>query len=181
MNEPITITFPSGKTVALPASPAHFAPAERTAGKMRAKPCVHLGAPIKVSVGCRSLPRDGIWECPHKGQCSPLSGLETRPGITACASCDLYEASGAPSLWNLYQRRKSAIKQWQEAGQPVRTAEEITKLFAICSGCPFLGKDKLRGTYCGKCGCPVNSKATCPTGNKIAMATEHCPLSPPRW
>lgn len=151
------------------------------APKRRAKPCQHIGVPAAVNYGCGSLPKNGIWECPIKGQCAPLTLIELRAGVTACATCNSYVPAKEPGLLRLVATRHHAIKQWEAAGKPVRTTMEIQQLFALCHRCPYLATDRLRGTYCGKCGCPVNERMDVPTKNKLAMATEHCPLDPPRW
>lgn len=180
--KPITVTFPSGRQITLPPmQPTTGRQADVAAPKRRAKPCQHIGGPVAVNYGCGSLPKNGIWECPIKGTCAPLSLIELRAGVTACATCDLYIPAKEPGLLRLVATRHHAIKQWEAAGKPTRTAEEIKRLFTICLQCPYLATDRLRGTYCGKCGCPVNVLAAKPTANKVAMATEHCPLDPPRW
>lgn len=47
-------------------------------------------------------------------------------------------------------------------------ADTIAARRATCDGC-----DKRDGTKCGACGCPIE--------NKTALATERCPLDPPKW
>lgn len=69
-----------------------------------------------------------------------------------------------------------AAGRWVAAGMPVRTPERVDALFRICSAC-----EHFAGTKCGVCGCPVNNDASTPRKNKLAMATESCPLEPPRW
>ena len=71
-----------------------------------------------------------------------------------------------------------AVAKWVAAGKPQRTQEEIDATLAICAGCEmFIDDGRPR---CRLCGCSVNSQ---PNGliNKIAMATESCPATPPRW
>lgn len=71
-----------------------------------------------------------------------------------------------------------AVAKWELAGKPTRTQEEIDAVLAICESCPFYTNDKR--PRCRRCGCSVNNR---PAGlaNKIAMATESCPLDPPKW
>jgi hypothetical protein len=55
-------------------------------------------------------------------------------------------------------------------GKPVLvSAEERARRQAICDACPEY--DATRGR-CTKCGCG---------GVKLALATERCPLEPPKW
>lgn len=55
-------------------------------------------------------------------------------------------------------------------GEPVRVAAEVLeRRRAICLTCEF--HDRERGR-CTKCGCG---------GAKLELATEQCPLTPPRW
>lgn len=181
-DEPIVITFPSGRQVTLPRTPADAIKREnKSLPKRHAKPCQHIGNPVKVGYGCGSMPVDGVWECAIHSQCAPLVAIEMRPGIVACRGCADYRPADEPGLLRLVAKRRNAIKNWQAAGSPVRLADEIQRLLAICRRCPFFATDRLRGTYCGKCGCPINERTDSPTRNKLAMATERCPLEPPRW
>lgn len=72
-----------------------------------------------------------------------------------------------------------AVARWKLAGSPVRTQQRVDELLAICEQCPHLArKPKL---HCGVCGCPISDRVDQPTKNKLALATESCPLDPPRW
>lgn len=76
--------------------------------------------------------------------------------------------------WNYSE----AVTRWKLAGSPTRSQAEIDAILTICKACPFYTEtDRPR---CRKCGCSVNNQ---PNGitNKIAMATESCPLDPPKW
>lgn len=69
----------------------------------------------------------------------------------------------------------TAVARWKAAGSPVRSPERIEEILAICQACEHFQRSR-----CNKCGCAVNKS---PNGlrNKIAMATERCPLQPPKW
>lgn len=65
----------------------------------------------------------------------------------------------------------AALVKWIKAGRPARTQAEIDQLLADhCSPC-----DRFRNGTCSSCGCRVN-RDTLPFKNKLAMATESCPL-----
>lgn len=69
-----------------------------------------------------------------------------------------------------------ALARWNRAGKPVRSPERVAELLSICQAC-----DKFTGSHCRRCGCPVNGHVDEPTHNKLALATERCPLDPPHW
>lgn len=70
--------------------------------------------------------------------------------------------------WNF----ASAMIKWAAAGCPVRTKLRIEEILAICKKCP-----ELEGRVCKKCGCQCHEKEQ--LLNKIALATEKCPLG--KW
>lgn len=72
-----------------------------------------------------------------------------------------------------------SVAKWELAGRPTRSQEEIERALAICKSCPLYRGNDGR-PRCGLCGCSINSLRN-GLKNKIAMATEHCPLDPPKW
>jgi len=78
------------------------------------------------------------------------------------------------NLFSRAYRYTRALSRWIKAGRPVRSEEEIKRIFEICCE-PCEGYAE--GT-CRHCGCRVNLMAAA-TLNKIAMATEECPLE--KW
>ena len=71
-------------------------------------------------------------------------------------------------------RYKRALSRWIKAKRPIRSEEEIKRIFeTFCEPC----EDYEKGT-CRHCGCHVNLLKAGPL-NKIAMATEECPLE--KW
>lgn len=72
----------------------------------------------------------------------------------------------------------AATERWIAAGRPTRDQREIIEILNICRGCPQYTEDGRQ--RCRLCGCSVNSQDD-GLRNKIAMATEGCPATPPRW
>ena len=74
-------------------------------------------------------------------------------------------------IFNLAYRYTRALYRWIKAGRPVRSEEEIKRIFEnCCKPCEAYEEGK-----CRHCGCHVNLLAV-GLQNKIAMATEECPL-----
>ena len=70
-------------------------------------------------------------------------------------------------------RFADAHKKWVNAGKPLRSAEEISKIYyEQCAKCPEIDHNT-----CSLCGCKLKPKGN--TLNKIAWATEECPLK--KW
>lgn len=67
----------------------------------------------------------------------------------------------------------SAHAKWIAAGCPVRSDDEIAARFAICSACEQFRRPSL----CAHCGCQLRPSGV--VANKIALATEVCPLG--KW
>ena len=80
------------------------------------------------------------------------------------------------NIFNLVYRYTRALSRWIKAGRPVRCEEEIKRIFeSFCEPCEAYDGTNL---VCRYCGCRVNLiKAA--TLNKIAMATEECPIG--KW
>ena len=66
----------------------------------------------------------------------------------------------------------SAMFRWTSSGMPRRTQAEIDERLAICQACPHLVDN-----HCRVCGCPCVE--TNQLINKLALATEACPLG--KW
>lgn len=77
-------------------------------------------------------------------------------------------------------RYSTAVARWEMSGRPERTKEEILHIFEnICKPCDYYVPKGEMG-QCRKCGCALGGSGGGLT-NKIAMATESCPLNPPKW
>lgn len=78
-----------------------------------------------------------------------------------------------------YEKEK---KKWKKAGKPMRTKEEMERIYSICSKCPLFQKDEGWVPGYDKCGvCQCNLHPTAKKLNKIAWGTTHCPDNPPKW
>ncbi len=86
------------------------------------------------------------------------------------------ETTDSTNLMKLIYRYGRALSRWIKAGRPVRDEDEIFGIFTTyCQECEYLDQEYDR---CKVCGCHVGLRAA-PLLNKIAMATEHCPLE--KW
>lgn len=79
---------------------------------------------------------------------------------------------------DIMKRFLAARDRWMVAGKPLRSEEEKKTIFEICTNCDHVQKDVF-GFKCGVCKCRLHS--TRDSVNKIAMATEKCPLDKPKW
>lgn len=78
------------------------------------------------------------------------------------------------TLRNNIDSYEEELKRWEEAGKPVRSKEQMEKIFnTFCKHCSYYTGEK-----CHICGCMINLT----TGlNKLRWATTRCPDNPPRW
>lgn len=76
------------------------------------------------------------------------------------------------------QRYATAVVRWYKAGRPVRSAERVREIYeTVCQPCPRF--DPVKRT-CTICGCRVRASGAALL-NKLRMATERCPDTPPRF
>jgi hypothetical protein len=80
------------------------------------------------------------------------------------------------SLTKRYAKEREA---WVAAGKPLRTPEEIERIFRICSGCPFFFANSSVSGSCSICGCQIKKRGK--LMNKAAWATTECPKTPSEW
>jgi len=98
---------------------------------------------------------------------SPLSGIKRNP---------MNESQKKPGYFGMAYHYTRALSRWIKAGRPVRNEAEIKRIFeTFCSPCEA---HDMESSSCRYCGCRVNLKESALT-NKIAMATEDCPIG--RW
>ena len=110
--------------------------------------------------------RDGV--CINCGR--PLPALKAR------RMCGQFSPS-LPMKANSYV---AAVVKWIAAGRPTRSQERIDEILTtICDAKP-VPCEKFANGGCSICGCKVNANPSA-LRNKLAMATEACPLDPPRW
>ena len=80
-----------------------------------------------------------------------------------------------PGIVQLGYRYTRALARWIKAGRPVRNQEEISEIYEICRQCRTLDTAT---NSCKYCGCRIGNHSN-PLLNKIAMATERCPVG--KW
>ena len=78
---------------------------------------------------------------------------------------------------------RQAWGKWNKAGRPVRSKERVAELMGICQSCPCFRplnrSNKEAGGTCTMCGCRVRRAGN--QLNKLAFATEGCPLDEPKF
>lgn len=84
-----------------------------------------------------------------------------------------------PILSTRFYSYCSAIARWVRAGMPTRTQEQIEQVHQICLDCEYLLHKHTDKQKCGKCGCNISLEMS--KRNKLYLATESCPLDPPKW
>lgn len=105
-----------------------------------------------------------------KRYCS-ISNLEVDAEI--CGRCNTETREHEARLGEKVMNYFGAVRRWVAKGKPTRSAEEIKKLFEEhCKGCERYDKAK---HACKNCGCAVSTDSS-PLVNKLAMASEGCPL-----
>ena len=86
------------------------------------------------------------------------------------------ETDKKPAFVQLAYHYTRALSRWIKAGRPVRSEEEIQRIYgSYCKPCDAYDEES---SSCRHCGCRVNL-ATAAMMNKIAMATETCPVD--KW
>ena len=70
----------------------------------------------------------------------------------------------------------TAVTRWQLAGKPLRLPSAIVTLYNRCktNQCGKYQEETPISGHCLACGCPLSREQS--TWNKIALATEDCPL-----
>lgn len=88
-------------------------------------------------------------------------------------------SQGMPRKVELAKRYAAAVKRWHNAGRPIRSDEEVQRIFAICMGCKYYKPTRNGSGRCLACGCKLRKNPRFiglldALENKIRMATEHC-------
>lgn len=95
--------------------------------------------------------------------------------------CGIRPPSDEPiSVMRRASRYAAAMARWIAAGSPARSQERIDAILANHCNPPSAPCEHFANGVCGKCGCLINASPEA-WQNKLAMATEACPLSPPKW
>ena len=71
--------------------------------------------------------------------------------------------------------------KWVAAGKPVRSPEEIERIFNICekNTCGYYEKKSEKTSKCNFCGCYLKKKSN--SFNRISWSNLGCPLEEPLW
>lgn len=78
-----------------------------------------------------------------------------------------------PSSIDVLSNLKESIKRWKDAGFPIVEDRIFWERISICKGCDhWWAFPKTIIGFCKKCKC---------TTTKLYLATEQCPLTPPKW
>lgn len=116
--------------------------------------------------------------------------------LHVCANCGRHKTSkykmsswvhtvcqSAPPELSIRHRLSNfakARRKWKDAGQPMRSPDQIESIMDTCRTCEHFVKTDDDTNGCKKCGC----KKLLGFGGlriKIGWATERCPLDPPKW
>ena len=78
----------------------------------------------------------------------------------------------------LLRRYSQALRRWIAAGRPVRSDHRVQAIFeTCCQPCEHFDANR---QVCKLCGCRVRPSGSA-LANKLKLATERCPASPPKW
>ena len=106
-----------------------------------------------------------------KGTTCSVTNLQVDPEI--CNRCDADVREHSASFGEKVTNYFGAIRRWAALGKPTRSQEEINILYEDhCKKCERYDEKK---HACKNCGCSVSTDSS-PLSNKLAMASEHCPL-----
>lgn len=78
-----------------------------------------------------------------------------------------------PNFFEKVMNYGEAIKKHVFSGMKTRSQEEINRIFKICEKCEFF-----QNNSCRICGCAISNNPNA-FRNKVAMASEHCPIG--KW
>lgn len=86
---------------------------------------------------------------------------------------------GKPSLLNKAANYGKAMTKWAKSRFAMRSRREREAILEICQACEHYQPAGMNyRAHCKKCGCCLSSRANA-FANKIAVATEHCPIG--KW
>ena len=135
---------------------------------------VRQGPPVPPQAPGSSLPvLGGFKPCNYRmGTTCAANGHQVTPEV--CDRCLGESAVEEAGFAERFKNYGMAIRRWVANGRPVRTEEEVQKIFdEHCKTC-----DMYLDGICRSCGCTVNS-GDFPLTNKLKMKTEVCPMG--RW
>lgn len=98
--------------------------------------------------------------------------------LKAQPACANPAPTASPGIVQQGWNYTKAVARWIAAGRPVRSNERVREIFeTLCQRCEHF--DAGHGS-CRLCGCRVRRDGPAFT-NKLRMATERCPMNPPKW
>jgi len=116
-------------------------------------------------------------------RCRKLVVLTSSEDVTtalgAQSPCKARKTSATPpgtarQAWNYTK----AVARWIAAGRPVRSDSRVQEIFeTLCQPCEHFDAEH---QSCRLCGCRVRKSGSA-FANKLRMATERCPMQPPKW
>jgi hypothetical protein len=121
----------------------------------------------------------------HQAICRIQKGVaRSSPGLDAAGEGDQCAGqprrNSGPSVVRKATSFAVAQARWMAAGYPSRSAEQVAEIYAICETCEHFVESSSPGTgACQVCGCQIRRMGG--LLNKIQMATESCPIDPPKW
>lgn len=145
------------------------------AGRMKYPKAWELPKPLGKQLPVLDL-QAGFSSCPYRYRqgeqpMCQITGLGVTPEI--CNRCDEETREHEASMSDKFVSYFGAVRRWIASGRPTRSEAEIKELFEThCKQCDRYDAEK---HGCKVCGCAVSTETT-PLGNKLAMATERCPL-----
>lgn len=125
-------------------------------------------------------------ECRLPGWCERHQRVKTQHLHKLCQTDQRYRdvwdkqtPSKEPGLVQKAWSYAKAVARWKVAGEPTRSKDEVNHIFETqCRPCQHFVVKKDGNGSCKLCGCKL-SKLPEGLKNKIAMATESCPIG--RW
>lgn len=106
---------------------------------------------------------------------SPSVVSKRKAGAPPVPSSQVKPMLPAPTIAQMAENFGGAVSRWIEGGYSVVSREEFDRRLTLCRACPFWDEKARFGM--GKC----NHPACGCTKGKMWLATERCPLSPPKW
>lgn len=117
-----------------------------------------------------------IWKCDVCGMVivgpSSMTASEVAGSVPTGEVCRT-----GPGILSKAVSYSAAVVRWLSAGGKIRTEERQREIIEICKQCVHYNHDN---ETCGICGCHL-SVSKHGWKSKLAMATERCPLDPPKW
>ena len=142
---------------------------------------------------CQPISTDtpGIFRCPVCGLQNPRP--IPKPFVAVCGKAEPSEPRDDDIAYILFidnqlpqdllSKGKRYLNErdiWKKAGKPVRSDEEIFRIFTeVCSQCEHFNPRSEKLGNCRLCGCFLKPKGL--SFNKIAWSTTYCPANPPKW